>query len=116
VVKILELRRVFKQMRDESHATVGVRLRNESNARLVKGDVQVSAQEQRISRIIECGCRTSVVPRHIVGSLLVYFGLGHDVCNLQLLAAPAETTRAIAEEQGGRKVGRRESDARRGGV
>jgi hypothetical protein len=36
--------------------------------------------------------------------------------NLQLLAAPAETTRAIAEEQGGRKVGRRESDARRGGV
>jgi hypothetical protein len=63
-------------MRDESHAAVGGRLGDQSNARLVKGDVQIGAQEQRISRIVACGCRPNVVLRHIVDPPPVYFGLG----------------------------------------
>jgi hypothetical protein len=43
---MLELRRVFKQMRDESHASVRGRLGYKSNVKLVKGNVQVGKQER----------------------------------------------------------------------
>jgi hypothetical protein len=51
VVKMLGLRRVIEQMRDESHAAVGGWLGEKSNVELVKGNVQIGEQER--------GCGTS---------------------------------------------------------
>lgn len=67
---------------DELHTAINGQLGDQSNAGLVVSGVDIGAQEQCVSQIIERRCRASVVSRHVVDPSSVEFGLGHDVCNL----------------------------------
>jgi hypothetical protein len=62
VVEVLEL------VRDEPHvAAIAAGLRKKDDAGLVKGDVQIGAQQWRVGRVVERRCRARVVPRYSVG-------------------------------------------------